>query len=344
MWEFDSLVPSHFSCICPGHYRLPAPPSPGPLTVSYRYHNATESAEAVTGWNVTTIDYADDVAGRMTTATLLSSTCLGSTMAVVDASGTVQDSYTYDVYGTPSKTGSLANEFDFAGQQTDGTGLQYLRARYYDPATGTFLSREPLTRRPAWLGNPTGYGAGNPARFKAPAGTKPCDEDNYCWSAQIPPANIPPSGSGPDFPDGNVYSPPPSVYAACDGLYYYLEQKCRDLLPFGGDWTQPLREYAAKGLDFAACNSPASDQFTCGYHHALKACASDSKCRAAIDNALTLGTASDQIGDILNSLAFLGGGGSTVGLWAAKYGTAGFVYGAFSLEWTTYKFAYGGGN
>ncbi len=61
---------------------------------------------------------------------------LGSTMAVVNASGVVQDSYTYDVYGVPTKTGSLANEFDFAGQQTDGTGLQYLRARYYDPATG----------------------------------------------------------------------------------------------------------------------------------------------------------------------------------------------------------------
>lgn len=46
----------------------------------------------------------------------------GSTMAVVNASGVVRDSYTYDVYGTPTKTGSLANEFDFAGQQTDGTG------------------------------------------------------------------------------------------------------------------------------------------------------------------------------------------------------------------------------
>jgi hypothetical protein len=49
---------------------------------------------------------------------------LGSTMAIVDGSGNTQDSYTYDVYGTPTKTGSLANEFDFAGLQTDGsTGL-----------------------------------------------------------------------------------------------------------------------------------------------------------------------------------------------------------------------------
>jgi RHS repeat-associated protein len=33
----------------------------------------------------------------------------------------------------------------YAGQYTDTeTGLQYLRARYYDPSTGTFLTRDPL--------------------------------------------------------------------------------------------------------------------------------------------------------------------------------------------------------
>lgn len=96
-------------------------------------------------------------------------------MAVVNASGAVQDSYTYDVYGTPTKTGSLANEFDFAGQQTDGTGLQYLRARYYDPATGTFLSREPMANAPTWSENPSGYADGSPARFADPTGLFPID-------------------------------------------------------------------------------------------------------------------------------------------------------------------------
>ena len=57
-------------------------------------------------------------------------------MKTVDATGTVVNGYTYDVYGKKtSSTGSQANEFDFAGQQTDATGLQYLRARYYDPTT-----------------------------------------------------------------------------------------------------------------------------------------------------------------------------------------------------------------
>ena len=97
---------------------------------------------------------------------------LGSTMAAVDASGAVQDSYTYDVYGTPSKTGSLANEFDFADQQTDGTGLQYLRARYYDPATGTFLSREPLAVLPGWRDSMTAYADSDPVNLKDLDGRK----------------------------------------------------------------------------------------------------------------------------------------------------------------------------
>jgi len=117
----------------------------------------------------------------MTTATLPSGTRrsarsdgLGSTMAVVNASGTVQDSYTYDVYGTPTKNGSLANEFDFAGQQTDRTGLQYLRARYYDPATGAFLSRDPLASQGRWFEHNSSYVGGNPVALIDPTGLDKC--------------------------------------------------------------------------------------------------------------------------------------------------------------------------
>jgi RHS repeat-associated protein len=44
-----------------------------------------------------------------------------------------------------SSTGSTANAFTFTGEQTDAsTGLVYLRARWYDPATGRFLSLDPM--------------------------------------------------------------------------------------------------------------------------------------------------------------------------------------------------------
>ena len=103
---------------------------------------------------------------------------LGSTMKTVDASGAVVNGYTYDIYGKKtSSTGSQANEFDFAGQQTDPTGLQYLRARYYDPETGTFMSREPLAVLPIWPGAPYGYADSNPADKVDPTGLYPIDSD-----------------------------------------------------------------------------------------------------------------------------------------------------------------------
>ncbi|GAC1541210.1 MAG: hypothetical protein NVS3B12_28620 [Acidimicrobiales bacterium] len=55
-----------------------------------------------------------------------------------------------------------------SGQYTDAeTGLIYLRARYYDPATAQFLSRDPLT---AMTGAPYSYAADNPLNNTDPTG------------------------------------------------------------------------------------------------------------------------------------------------------------------------------
>ena len=96
---------------------------------------------------------------------------LGSTMATTDASGSVVNTYTYDPYGaTTSSTGNQPNPFQFAGQATDSTGLQYLRARYYDPATGTFLTSDPMGVSPSWPGQPFLYANGNPVLLVDPYG------------------------------------------------------------------------------------------------------------------------------------------------------------------------------
>ncbi|MEP0766095.1 MAG: RHS repeat-associated core domain-containing protein [Fimbriimonadia bacterium] len=135
---------------------------------------------------------------------------LGSTRAMVDGSGNVVKSYQYDVYGeVTGGSGSQGNEFDFAGRQTDATGLQYLRARYYDPATGVFLSRDPLAVAAAWTGASHGYANASPAVFVDPTGL---------WS-------IWPGGGGTCLfgigicKDGD--SSPPGVDAACVGWYAY---------------------------------------------------------------------------------------------------------------------------
>jgi RHS repeat-associated protein len=98
---------------------------------------------------------------------------LASTMAVVDASSTVQQTESYDVYGqaTPGANNHPA-EYQFAGQQTDTSGLQYARARYYDSSTGRFLTRDPdpgcifdPAQRNAYV-----YAKANPANLTDPSG------------------------------------------------------------------------------------------------------------------------------------------------------------------------------
>lgn len=71
---------------------------------------------------------------------------LGSTRLITDQTGNVSGAFTYDPYGTISaSSGTATTPFGYADQYTDAeTGLQYDRARYYDPATGQFLTRDPL--------------------------------------------------------------------------------------------------------------------------------------------------------------------------------------------------------
>jgi RHS repeat-associated protein len=73
----------------------------------------------------------------------------------------------YNPYGTVRyEDGTLPTDKRFTGEQVDGaTGLQYLRARYYDPAIGRFLGRDPLpfVNRYAYVGN-------NPANYVDPYG------------------------------------------------------------------------------------------------------------------------------------------------------------------------------
>jgi RHS repeat-associated protein len=91
---------------------------------------------------------------------------LASTTGLTDGEGSVVGTYTYDVFGAiRSETGGQANDYRFSGQQLDvASELYYLRARYYDPASGRLLTRDPfaglmpmpqsLSRYPYALNNP----------------------------------------------------------------------------------------------------------------------------------------------------------------------------------------------
>ncbi len=98
----------------------------------------------------------------------------GSVRQLANAAGSVTDSYTYSAFGqTLSHTGSSINPYQYTGQQFDSsTGLYDLRARYYDPSVGRFLSQDTF---PIDFNNPIelnryGYTANNPINFTDPSG------------------------------------------------------------------------------------------------------------------------------------------------------------------------------
>jgi RHS repeat-associated protein len=57
----------------------------------------------------------------------------------------VTDTYDYDAFGNKiNSTGTTPNNYLYRGEQFDSDlGLYYLRARYYNPLTGRFMSQDP---------------------------------------------------------------------------------------------------------------------------------------------------------------------------------------------------------
>jgi RHS repeat-associated protein len=94
---------------------------------------------------------------------------LGSTRGILDSRGSTLATYTYDPYGNlKSSTGTISDPFQYAGQFTDSeSGLQYLRARYYDPGTAQFVTVDPMT---GTTGEPYAYGADTPVNLVDPTG------------------------------------------------------------------------------------------------------------------------------------------------------------------------------
>lgn len=69
---------------------------------------------------------------------------LGSVRSMSDRKGSIKNIYLYDAFGQVQKEmGHVDNDFQFTGEQMDDeTGLMYLRARYYDPVIGRFITKD----------------------------------------------------------------------------------------------------------------------------------------------------------------------------------------------------------
>ncbi len=93
----------------------------------------------------------------------------GSTRLLTGSTGTVTGSTTFDAYGNKTgSTGTMTTPLGYDGQYTSSdTGLIYLRARVYDPATAQFLSLDPIS---SITMAPYYYASDNPVNGTDPTG------------------------------------------------------------------------------------------------------------------------------------------------------------------------------
>ncbi len=114
----------------------------------------------------------------------------GHVRAITDSTGAVVERYDYDAFGILRNTPTgLANDRRFTGEQHDNeTAYTYLRARYYDPALGRFISKDSfdgVKNDPQTL-NGYAYVGNNPVNQADPSGKCPCFAAVIGWVAANP--------------------------------------------------------------------------------------------------------------------------------------------------------------
>ena len=87
----------------------------------------------------------------------------GDVEALAGAGGVVTKTYRYDAFGNEeNETAGDTNPFRYCGEYYDTeTGNIYLRARYYDPSIGSFITEDPARDGTNWYS----YCGGNPVNF-----------------------------------------------------------------------------------------------------------------------------------------------------------------------------------
>jgi RHS repeat-associated protein len=125
----------------------------------------------------------------------------GNVRKLTNTAGVVTDTYDYDAFGNlVNHTGSTPNVYLYKGERYDADlGMYYMRARWYNPATGRFMSRDPEEGDPS---NPASlhkysYAAADPVNNADPTGRAA-----QPWPLPPPPGPVPvpPNSPQPEKP------------------------------------------------------------------------------------------------------------------------------------------------
>ncbi len=119
----------------------------------------------------------------------------GSVRAELDQYANLTGSWRYALYGqiaTANPNGSATPAvLAYTGQLLDPSGLYFLRARWYDPASARLLTRDPLDNGSQ---SAFAYAAGNPLSFVDPSGLKEAtgngEEGTDCTEVECPEGEV----------------------------------------------------------------------------------------------------------------------------------------------------------
>jgi RHS repeat-associated protein len=103
---------------------------------------------------------------------------LGSTNGLTNGGGSLIETNSYDSFGNPTNP-NFPTRYQFTGREFDSaTGLQFSRARWYDPNIGRFISEDPIGFGAGDV-NLYGYVQNNPVSRTDPTGLYEIDVHYY---------------------------------------------------------------------------------------------------------------------------------------------------------------------
>lgn len=118
----------------------------------------------------------------------------GDVVGLADGTGKSLNQYSYDIWGKPiASSETVSQPFRYSGEYWDNTTeLQYLRARWYDPAVGRFINEDTYKgdiTNPLTLNLYT-YVHNNPLIYADPSGHKPeiwydKEKKEYSYAASV---------------------------------------------------------------------------------------------------------------------------------------------------------------
>jgi RHS repeat-associated protein len=98
---------------------------------------------------------------------------LGNVRQLSDSTASITLSQSYEPFGSALKSyGDVSSDFGFTGEQDEIAGLVFLRARYYDPGLGRFITKDPFPGVPSLPStlHPYQYALNNPVNLVDPSG------------------------------------------------------------------------------------------------------------------------------------------------------------------------------